>query len=104
MKEGGLPRNLENKPEWQLVHFPSLEPMVRVLMFGAEKYEADNWKKGYPIRRTYGSLMRHMVAFMEGENDDPESGLPHLGHAMCNLLFMQYMMDNMEEYDDRRST
>ena len=100
-KEGGLPRNPEGKPEWDLVDWKSLEPMVRVLMHGAKKYAPDNWKKGYPIRRTFSSLMRHMAAFMDGEDIDPESGESHLGHAMCNILFMQYMLDNKPEYDDR---
>lgn len=100
-KEGGLPRNPEGKPEWDLVDWESLEPMVRVLMHGAKKYTPDNWKEGYPIRRTFSSLMRHMTAFMDGEDIDPESGESHLGHAMCNLLFMQYMLKNKPEFDDR---
>lgn len=99
--EGGLPRNPEGKPEWDLLPFRQLEPTVRVLEYGAKKYEVDNWKEGYPIRRTFSSLMRHLTAFMEGEDIDPESGCSHLGHAMCNLLFMQYMLDNKPEYDDR---
>lgn len=35
----------KNKLKWSYVDFPSLEPMVEVLMFGAEKYAPDNWKK-----------------------------------------------------------
>ena len=34
------------KIQWSLVDFDSLEPMVRVLEFGAKKYDAHNWKKG----------------------------------------------------------
>jgi len=34
------------KLRWSLVHYRSLEPMVRVLEFGATKYSPDNWKLG----------------------------------------------------------
>ena len=36
----------EGKPQWSLVDFDSIEPLVRVLEYGCIKYERDNWKKG----------------------------------------------------------
>lgn len=35
----------EGKPKWSLIPFSALEPMVRVLEFGANKYSPNNWKK-----------------------------------------------------------
>jgi hypothetical protein len=92
----------EGKPQWSQVNFKALEPMVRVLEYGAQKYSRDNWKKGLPTLDVCDSLMRHLVAYMEGEDIDSESGLEHIGHMQCNLMFLSYMMQNKQkEFDNR---
>ena len=91
----------ENKVEWSLVDWKSLEPMVKVLMYGAEKYEIDNWKKGQDLRSLSSCLMRHLVAFMGGEDIDPESGESHLGHILCNAMFMVYSQSHYKWTDNR---
>jgi len=80
----------KNKPQWSLVNFKSLEPMVQVLEFGAKKYSRDNWKKGLNKNEVLESLARHLFALIDGEEFDQESGLPHIGHIMCNAMFYQY--------------
>lgn len=60
----------------------------RVLKFGAEKYEAELWREGMNYSRLVGSLQRHMLAFQAGEDTDPETGLSHLLHASCCLMFL----------------
>ena len=35
-----------------------------------------------------GATIRHLTAWRSGERLDPESGLPHLAHAACSVLFM----------------
>lgn len=91
----------EGKMAWELVDFESLEPLVEVLMFGATKYSKDNWKKGQAITELLGSLFRHIIAFQNGEDLDEESGKSHIGHAMCNLMFIQYVLTHHEKFDDR---
>ena len=91
----------EGKPRWSLVPQSALIPMVRVLEFGAKKYGDYNWTKGLSIRETCESLKRHLDAFMEGEDDDPESKLSHIGHIQCNALFLSWMMENRKDLDDR---
>lgn len=78
------------KLQWGLVHFKSLEPMVRVLEYGTKKYSKDNWKKGLDKTEILESMMRHIIALFEGENTDPESGELHIGHIMANAMFWQY--------------
>jgi hypothetical protein len=83
--------------------------MVRVLEFGAKKYNEQgghsrntwNWAKGrgLGIPRVLAACLRHIFARMRGEINDPESGLPHLGHALCCLLFASYYSKNPEKYD-----
>lgn len=90
MQEDKSLRYNEGKPKWSLVDFKSLEPMVRVLEYGCTKYEKDNWKKGLDNTEVLESLSRHLFALMSGEELDPESQLPHIGHIMCNAMFFQY--------------
>lgn len=90
-----------NKPRMGLLEPEFLEGMANVLGFGASKYAAMNWKKGISSERLYGSLLRHITASMKGEDIDPESGLEHLHHAACNLMFLSWMIKNKPEMDNR---
>ena len=54
----------------------------------------DNWKKGLPPEEILESGMRHIVSLMEGEIMDEESKLHHAAHAMCNMMFYMYYVDN----------
>lgn len=89
------------KLKWSLVSWKALAPMVRVLMFGAEKYDDHNWKKGLKYTEVTESLQRHLNAFIEGEENDPESKLSHVGHILCNAMFLSYMSMYRKEMDDR---
>lgn len=78
-----------NKLEYGLIPPLALQEMVRVLTFGAQKYERDNWKKVPDSKRRYfDALERHIWAWKMGEQLDPESGIHHLAHAMCCLSFL----------------
>lgn len=91
----------EGKLQWSLVDFPSLEPMVEVLGYGSLKYAPDNWKRGLPVRKQIDSLLRHVTAIASGVELDEESGLSHIGHAQCNLMFLAWTLKNKPELDDR---
>jgi hypothetical protein len=69
------------KLEWSLVDFDSLEGLVKVLEYGCHKYARNNWKKGMPVTKVSESLMRHLFAFLRGEDVDPESGCRHISHV-----------------------
>lgn len=89
------------KLRWSLVDFDALEDMVKVLEFGAQKYADNNWKKGLKTTEIFESMMRHMTAYMRGEDIDPESGLPHTGHILCNAMFLSYMQRFKPDFDTR---
>ena len=77
------------KLEYGLVPPLALKEMVKVLTFGAQKYERDNWQRVPDSKRRYfDALQRHLWAWKEGEELDPESGIHHLAHAMCCLFFL----------------
>lgn len=99
-KAQGLRFN-EGKPKWSLVDFEALEPMAQVLAFGAQKYDAHNWRNGLKVTEVCESLLRHVFAILNGEDVDPESGLPHVGHAQCNAMFLSRMLSERPDMDDR---
>lgn len=77
------------KLEYGLLPTLALEEVVKVLTFGAQKYERDNWQRVTDSKRRYfDALQRHVWAWKQGEQIDQESGLPHLAHAMCCLMFL----------------
>ncbi len=76
--------------------------VARVLAFGANKYSEWNWAEGtFAWSRLLSAMQRHILAFQGGEELDKESGLPHLDHAACCLMFLRrYASDGLGK-DDR---
>lgn len=76
------------KAPFELLPGPALEAIAEVLGFGKKKYDAWNWAKGFDWSRLLGAALRHLFAWARGEAKDPESGLSHLAHAGCCILFL----------------
>ena len=95
------------KLDWSLLPWDSVEEVLKVLEFGKKKYSAHNWKmgEGFKYSRVFNSTCRHLFSWIRGEDLDPESGLNHLAHAACNLLFVLHYIKHKEAYknnDDRK--
>lgn len=73
-----------------------------VLTFGAKKYAAHNWRKGIKLSRLLGACLRHIFAFLKGEDKDPETGISHLYHASCCLMFASELHETMPDIVDDR--
>ena len=65
---------------------------------------AHNWKNGLKITEIVDSTIRHLLAVANGEDIDPESGLPHTGHLYCNVMFLEWVQRNRPDLDDRDPT
>ena len=65
----------------------ALNALGAVLTYGAKKYGDQSWRQVEPDRYE-GALLRHMTAYMDGEFFDEESGMPHLWHVLCNVVFL----------------
>ena len=81
-----------------------LRGVAWILTFGAKKYGDRNWEQGILYHRLWGAMLRHLMAWYDGEELDPESHKPHLWHAACNLSFLMHFEDNKDRYesfDDR---
>lgn len=77
------------KPRWDLLPVGPAREVVRALTHGAARYGDDNWRRvEEPRRRYYAAALRHMTTWFDGELLDPDTGLSHLAHAACCLLFL----------------
>ena len=83
----------QGKLRYDLAPFDAIDEIVKVLNFGAKKYADRNWEKGMNWSRPYGALLRHMSAWFMSKvtsksDKDEETGLSHLAHAGCCVLFL----------------
>jgi len=77
------------KLDYTLVPWDGLEEIVKVLAFGAQKYDRDNWRKvEFAQTRYLAAAFRHLAAYNMGEKTDSETDISHLAHAGCCLLFL----------------
>lgn len=80
----------------------ALREYGKVCSYGSNgKYAPNNWRLGFQWSLSANALLRHYLAWVGGEDLDPESGLHHMAHAMwhCAVL-VQYATDH-PELDDR---
>ena len=79
----------QEKPDYTLLPWGSVEEIVKVLDLGAKKYARDNWKLVANGKTRYlAAAFRHMAAYTQGQQNDPETGLSHMAHAGCCILFL----------------
>jgi Domain of unknown function (DUF5664) len=76
------------KAPWHLVPYDALGEIVKVLWYGAKKYDERNWEKGMDYSDVFGGVQRHLSAWWNREDNDPETGLSHLSHAGTGILFL----------------
>jgi hypothetical protein len=76
------------KPRMSLLPPRAMIALGDVLTYGAKKYAPDNWRKVDDLSRYTSAALRHVFRYMGGERDDPETGMHHLAHAACSLLFI----------------
>jgi hypothetical protein len=94
------------KLDWSLMPWDSVEEILKVLEFGRIKYDSWNWAQGdgFKYSRVFNASIRHLFAWFRGEDNDPESGLSHIAHLGCNVLFLLYFIKHKNKYtnnDDR---
>lgn len=95
----------EGKPPVSyLLTFPNaIKGVADVCKYGEKKYERFNYLKGANVQQYVDCLLRHLTAFYNGEDLDPDSGNRHVDHVTWNALMLAEVMawaDN-EELDDR---
>ena len=91
------------KADLSFISLELVEVVARVREFGAKKYSRGQWRKGFKYSRSIAAALRHIFAFNEGQDLDPESGITHIGHAICCLEHLLNDIKNHPKNDDRKS-
>lgn len=92
----------EGKPPLAYLPWAGIDEVAMVQAYGHKKYkDYNNYRKGMEVGRNLSCAIRHIRAYMEGEDMDPESGRNHLAHAACRLLFVLQNIKDGKAIDDR---
>lgn len=86
---------------FDLVPVGPLTTVAELYGKGAEKYADHNWRKGYEWSKSYAALMRHATQFWNGENNDAETGLPHMASVAFHAMALIEFMESHPDFDDR---
>lgn len=81
-------KNDHGKLPYHLLPSDAVENILLVLQYGAAKYGDRNWELGMDWSRPFSACMRHLWAWWRGEPYDSETGISHLAHAGCCILFL----------------
>lgn len=92
---------IKKAPLWFIPSGPLFE-IGLAFMEGARKYGAWNWREmGVRVSVYIDALDRHIKAFKEGEDIDPNSGIHHLMKASACLFVLRDSMMMGNCTDDR---
>lgn len=91
----------EGKEPLDLLSPVALFKIARVMEFGRKKYSAHNWRKGMAWTRIGAASLRHIFKWLGGQDKDPETGLSHLSHAGCCIMFLLEYEETHKQLDDR---
>ena len=90
------------KPErFDLLPAEALAKVAHHYAVGAEKYADHNWRKGYEWSKSYAALQRHANLFWAGQDNDEETGTPHMAAVAFHALSLLTFMDEQPGFDDR---
>lgn len=86
----------QSKPDLSLLPREFLDEVSKAFMHGEKKYGRYNYLGGMDWHRLVGAALRHLTAFNDGEDLDPESGNSHLGHAGASIaMLLVYIKRNL---------
>mgnify|MGYP001181909630 FL=1 len=92
----------DKKVPLHLVPTPAMVAIAMGLKEGARKYGAFNWRTLTVEAETYlGATLRHLMAWQDGEDIDPDSGNSHLAHAMASLAILIDALESGNVVDNR---
>lgn len=91
----------QEKPDMSLLSSIAMVKIAQVMTYGKKKYSAHNWRGGLSYSRLLAAALRHLFAYLGGEDKDPETGLSHLAHCGCCLMMLLEQEVTKPELDDR---
>ena len=98
-EDGGIREEATGKGFYKYMSMVGLRRLAYRYEYGARKYGAsDNYKKGLPVSNCWDSAMRHLVAYMEGDNSED-----HLAACAWNCFAMMELETRNPKWQDVES-
>ena len=93
----------QGKPRMDLLPAHAMFGIAEALTYGIKKYSAFNYKKekGLNWSQVTAALLRHLFAWLGGEEVDKESGLKHLWHVGACCVMLIDLTESKIGLDDR---
>lgn len=88
---------------YDLIPSEALRTVAELYGRGAQKYAEHNWRRGYDWSLSFAALQRHAWQFWAGEDNDAETGLPHMASVAFHALALLTFMSEQPGYDNRPS-
>lgn len=90
------------KAPMSTVSAPVMAEVGVAMLEGATKYGRHNYRAvGVRASVYYDATMRHLMAWWEGEDLDPDSGIHHVSKAIASLVVLRDAMLRDKLADDR---
>ena len=90
------------KVPMSVVSGPVMMSVGLAMLEGARKYGRHNYRvSGVRASVYYDAAMRHLMAWWEGEDTDPDSGLSHIIKAIASLMVLADADMSEKVIDDR---
>lgn len=91
------------KPRLSLAMGPGFVEIGKAMTFGATKYSDHNYSEGegLPHLDLVDAAARHLCAYLDGVDLDPESGLHHLAHAGASIVMVLDLIQRGKGSDGR---
>lgn len=88
------------KNRWDLMDFDCLDDMCTVLTYGAKKHGDTNFlelEHDKAVEKYFAKIMRHLTEYRIRIYYDDETNLPHIIHAMADLMILYTLEQDCRE-------
>ena len=96
-----------HKLRYDLIPLGPLSELAKAYTYGASHYGERNWEGGMQFSRCYAAALRHMIAWWNGTDVDPDSKrarVKHLASAAWNIFALMHycqVQTLADKWDDR---
>lgn len=94
-------RKASNDERYDLIPAEPLRLLAKLYGVGSKKYESRNWERGYDFGLSFAALNRHLWQWWNGQDLDPETGVPHTVAVMWHAAALTEFMTTHPEFDTR---
>lgn len=86
---------------FDLIPAEPLTELAKLYGVGAQKYDDDNWRKGYSWKLSFGAMMRHAWLFWFGFSRDKGTKCHHLASVAWHAFTLMWFELHRPQFDDR---